>query len=178
MDNSIKNILRENTQSNLLYHGGTEQIRELKPDAIQGGFRGIYGWGVYFSDYIYKAKDYGPVLTYMDKSKLNILDTREPVDETLVNSVKKLSSDESDVMLSAYYSIISNKLKEQLGKDIDTARKNISVDFRWDISKVWSETFQKLGYDAFKNGYEYVIFNYPKANQALISNPEALNENL
>ena len=171
----IKKLLRENLSNlNILYHGGESVITQFNPDKIIGGFRGNHGWGIYFSDSIYKAKDYGPVITTLNSSGLNILNTREPVNEKLVLGVKELSDQQSDAMLSAFYNMISGKLKEKLGHTIDNSRKEISSIFRWDISKAWSEMLVKLGYDIMKNGYEYVIINFENANRALIA-PEDKN---
>lgn len=167
-DKIRKQLLKE-SNDNILYHAGEAKITKLDPSKIAGGARGVYGWGIYFTDSIHKANDYGGVLTLMDKSKLKILDTRQVVNQDFINKILQLERSESDSMLSAFYGVIASKLKEQLGKTIDDARKNISDSFRWDISQRWSEMIKELEFDAMKNGYEYVIINFDAGNNALIN---------
>jgi hypothetical protein len=166
-DNTPDNI-NEMKNDNLVYHAGESKLTSLDPSKIKGGVRAIHGWGVYFSDSIHKANDYGGVVTTLDISNMNILDTRQPVSEELVLKVKQLAHNTDSSNLSAFYDMLSDLLKKQIGKDIDTARKNIAdSNFRWDINQHWSEMMVKLGYDIMKNGYEYVVINFDKANKYL-----------
>jgi len=165
-DNTPNNI-KETKQDDVLYHGGETKLTTLDPSKIKGGSRAIHGWGVYFSDSINKAKDYGGVITTLDISNLSVLDTEKPVDEELIKKIYELEEKESDTMSSAFYGVIANKLKKEIGKNIDTARKNISDTFKWDISKRWSNMMVALGYDVMKNGYEYVVINLEEASKYL-----------
>jgi 8-oxo-dGTP pyrophosphatase MutT (NUDIX family) len=167
MRSLIKRLLREGLNHEIIYHGGDEILKELKPEFIKGGFRANHGWGIYFTSSIYKARDYGPNITYLDISRLKVFDTDNKVDDNLISMIKTLASN-IDGNISLYYDLFASKLKTQIGKDIDTARKNINDEFNWDINEMWSKMFVKLGYDVFKNGYEYVIINLEKAQNFLI----------
>ena len=164
-------VLREvlNSDKDLLMHGGQSVITKFDPSKIQGGSRATLGYGVYFSDSIHKAKDYGPVLTYLDPSKLNILDTRDDVTDKFVQSIKALAGKQTDSFSSALYGVYANKLKSQEGRSIDDAVKNMFSEFKHAQEKNWASMLIDLGYDATKNGYEYVIFNFEKADQALVN---------
>ena len=166
---AYKEIVNENIPDNILYHGGAEPITKFDESKVQGGVRGIHGWGVYFSSSIYKAKDYGPVLTYLDSSRLKFLNTRDEVTEEFIMAVKNVGNKEENSLLSAFYSTITYELKKQIGKDIDTAYKNIGSKFNITFEKAWAELIVKLGFDGVVNGYEYVIMNLERGSQAIIT---------
>ena len=113
-DNTPNNI-KENLEKQLIYHGGERILTNLDPKYIKGGVRGIHGWGVYFSDSIHKAKDYGKEITVLDISNMNILDTNKIVDKEFINSVEKLSQNTESINLSALYDVIASKLKKEIG---------------------------------------------------------------
>ena len=157
-------------KSKLLMHGGPEKITKLDSSKIQGGVRGSYGYGIYFTDSIYKAKDYGPVLTYLDPSELNILDTRDKLTNDFVQKIKDLSNSlpSTESIASAIYSSFAHNLKDNVGKDIDDAAKNMFGKYKHSQEKNWARMLVDLGYDATKNGYEYVVINFDKANKYLV----------
>lgn len=168
MEDLYSQILREVLDdSNLLMHGGTSVITQFDPSKIQGGARATLGYGVYFTDSIYKAKDYGSVITYLDPSKLNILDTRDNVSDEFVQSIRYLAN-KQDGMVEGLYNMYADELAKQKGKEVDTAVKNMYNRFQHNQEKNWAVMLIRLGYDATKNGYEYVIFNFPKADKALV----------
>jgi hypothetical protein len=184
MKDIIKKLLHEAIDTskylkgdNIVYHAGDTRITKLDPSYIKGGARAIYGWGIYFTESIYKALDYGGEITYLDISNLNILDTRDAVDEDFINKITNLAKNTKSFAAEMFYGNIANHLKEQMGKDIDTARKNISDKHRWDISEDWSKMLVNLGYDVMKNGYEYVVINFDNANKSLINPDEKNNIN-
>jgi hypothetical protein len=151
----------------LLMHGGSSVITSFDSSKIQGGARASLGYGVYFSDSIYKAKDYGPVITYLDPSKLNILDINESVTEEFVQSIRNLAN-KQDGMIEGLYNVYADKLEKQKGKELEGAIKTLQNEFRHNQEKNWAVMLIRLGYDAVKSGYEYVIFNFPKADKALV----------
>ena len=157
-------------KSKLLMHGGPEKITKLDSSKIQGGVRGIYGYGVYFTDSIYKAKDYGPVITYLDPSELSILDTDKSLTEEFVKSILDLSKDNDTGQLDkyAFYGSFAHNLKNEIGKELDVARKNMLSKYSHSQEKLWATMLIDLGYDITKNGYEYVVFNFDKANKYLV----------
>jgi len=57
----------------LITHNGEEVIKKFDPSKIVGQTRGRYGKGFYFSS-LFKNFDYGDKSTYLDSSKLNLLD--------------------------------------------------------------------------------------------------------
>lgn len=169
MTDLYSQVLREvlDSDKGLLMHGGSSVITQFDPSKIQGGARASLGYGVYFSDSIYKAKDYGPVITYLDPSKLNILDINDPVTDKFVQSVRDLAS-KQDGMAEGLYNMYADKLEKQKGKELETAIKTLQNEFRYNQEKNWAVMLIRLGYDAVKSGYEYSIFNFPKADKALV----------
>jgi 8-oxo-dGTP pyrophosphatase MutT (NUDIX family) len=166
---------------NIVYHGGDKKITKLDPQFIKGGVRANLGWGVYFTSSLYKATTYGKELTYLDISNLNILDLNEKINEELLVKIKELATETKKnsllTMLGALYDYIHDTFKDNMGKTIWDGWRIFSNKIKWDTDKTWSEMLAKLGYDGMQQGnYEYVIFNFDKANQYLSENSEILNE--
>jgi hypothetical protein len=164
----------------IVYHAGEKKITRLVPDFIKGGPRALYGWGVYFSDSIHKAKDYGKEITYLDISDMNILDLQNGVDLSLVRKVKNLvnGTQKRDVSLAAYYEKISKLLEKNIGVAIEQIYRMKDDIFMRNTDKLWSEMLVKLNYDVLKYNYEYVVINFDKANHYLIDNETGLQSGL
>ena len=156
----------------IIYHAGDKKITKLVPDFIKGGPRALYGWGVYFSDSIHKAKEYGNEITYLDISYMNILDLRDKVDASLIEKVKRLANKTKkyDKLVAAHYESAAYSLEKHIGNTIYDAWREIFSKYTWNTDKFWSEMIVKIGYDIMKYGYEYVVINLDKANHYLIDN--------
>lgn len=165
------------SKAGLLFHGGEAPIAQFDGEKIKGGSRSILGWGVYFSSSPYKASDYGTTFTYIDSTKLNILDGRGPVTQEFIDQIRKAANNEKDALTKAYYSIAADKFQQQIGKDIDNARKNVSSQIQQNTDKAFSELLVKMGYDAMQEGYEFVVFNLSRTD-AIVSDPDAHLESL
>jgi hypothetical protein len=164
----------------IVYHGGDKKITKLDPDSIRGGLRANLGWGTYFSSSVYKAKDYGKEITKLDISNLNILDLNDKIDETLVKDIEQIAKETMDINihLGSMYDFIADIFKKLIGREsIWYGWRTFSNKITWDTDKLWSELILKLGYDGMQQGhYEYVIFNFEKANQYLIDDTTELND--
>lgn len=165
------------SKAGLLFHGGEAPIAQFDGEKIKGGSRSILGWGVYFSSSPYKASDYGTTFTYIDSTKLNILDGRGPVTQEFIDQIRKAANNEKDALTKAYYSIAADKFQQQIGKDIDNARKNVSSQIQQNTDKAFSELLVKMGYDAMQEGYEFVVFNLSRTD-AIVNDPDAHLESL
>lgn len=147
----------------ILYHASNQCFNKFDDSKIVDGARGIYGWGFYFTDSIWKALDYGRFVISIDKSELNIKDSDADITEDILkdySKIIKLSDASEDEKM--YYDNFIYMLKKYIGRDFDMARKEVLGKFRYDANKLYSMFFKKLGYDGFKRGYEYVIFNFDK----------------
>lgn len=166
------------SKAGLLFHGGEAPIAQFDGEKIKGGSRSILGWGVYFSSSPYKASDYGTTFTYIDSTKLNILDGRGPVTQEFIDQIRKAANNEKDALTKAYYSIAADKFQQQIGKyNIDNARKIVSSQIQQNTDKAFSELLVKMGYDAMQEGYEFVVFNLSRTD-AIVSDPDAHLESL
>lgn len=156
----------EMSRNGILFHAGSENIIQLDPNKVKGGFRAVYGWGVYFASTISKASDYGNMITFLNSKGLNLLKINNPVTNDLISELKKLEDK------NPYYKLFVDKLKPMVGLSIDEARLRMGDSIRWDYNELWSKMFMDAGYDGFNQGdYEYVVFNIDKANKNLTSDP-------
>lgn len=148
---------------NIIYHATSQCFNKFDDSKIKDGARGIYGWGFYFTNSIWKALDYGEYVISIDKSGLNILDADADITEDVLkkysNIIKSSGASENEKM---YYDNFIYMLKKYIGRDFDMARKEVLGKFRHNANKLYSMFFKELGYDGFKRGYEYVIFNFDK----------------
>jgi hypothetical protein len=166
----LRDILKELTEGRILYHGGLNKLTKLDPDKVKGGVRASIGWGVYFTSSKDKALDYGSALTLIDSSKLKILNMDNPVTQDFVDSIKKMSEEvpDTDIIYKYKLQAISDYYKNEIGKDINTARKNVLDKFRHDHEPMMLDIFRKMGYDAVSSGYECSIFNMDAGTKAII----------
>jgi len=168
---NIPDNINETQQDNIVYHAGEAKITNLDPSKIKGGLRANLGWGVYFSSSLYKAKEYGKEITRLDISNLNILNLNERINDKFLNNMKKLvdeTKQENNPTLEAFYDTFYRTLKEHVGETIWEGWRYSSGKFSTNTDKLWSNILLKLGYDGMQQGnYEYVIFNFDKANQYL-----------
>lgn len=161
------------TSSGLIIHAGDTKIDKLDLSKVKGGARGIYGKGIYFTDSPYKAADYGGEFTYLDKSKLSIIDTKETINQDFVKSIKDVAKKferAGDIEKSFAYNLFAEKLQAEINgeRSIDDAWKNVRDRFAVDKTNTWNSLLKDLGYDTIKNGYEYVVFDADKGNAALV----------
>ncbi len=156
----------EMSENGVVFHGGTKAIDKLDPSKIKGGFRAIYGWGVYFAGTIYKASDYGDMITFLNSKALKFLKVNNDVTSGLISELGKIKDK------NIYYDLFVDKLKNMVGIEINEARLRMGDFIRWDYNELWSQMFMDAGYDGFnQNDNEYVVFNIDKANQAILEDP-------
>jgi hypothetical protein len=156
----------EMSKNGVVFHGGTKSIDKLDPSKVKGGFRAVYGWGVYFAGTIYKASDYGDMITFLNSKALKFLKVNDEVTSGLVSELGKIKDK------NIYYDLFVDKLKNMVGTEINEARLRMGDFIRWDYNELWSQMFMDAGYDGFnQNDNEYVVFNIDKANQAILEDP-------
>jgi len=156
----------EMSRNGILFHAGSSAIEKLDPSKIKGGARARYGWGVYFASTIFKASEYGSMITFLDSKQLNFLDISSRVTDELISELEKVK--DKDV----YYDLFISKMKGMIGVNINDARNRMSDFIRWDYDELWSKMFMDAGYDGFNQvDYEYVVFNMEKADQAIVQEP-------
>ena len=78
------------SRNGVIFHAGKEDILILDPSKIKGGFRAVYGWGVYFAGTINKASDYGNMITFLNSKALNFIRITDPVTEDLISKLDKI----------------------------------------------------------------------------------------
>ena len=166
------------TDAGLIIHAGESKIDKLDTSKAKGGARGIYGKGIYFSDNPDKAADYGGEFTFLDKSKLSIIDTRQKISKEFIDSIKEVSKkveEEGSPIRALKYNMFADKLKAEINgeREIDNAWKNVRDRMQADQSDSWNALLKDLGYDTIKNGYEYVVFDAEKGNAALVKDSNA-----
>lgn len=173
-----KNILAIN--AGLAVHGGETKINKIDLSKVNGGVRAIYGPGLYFSDGLTKATDYGKEFTYINPSELSILDTKKPITKNFIESIKEISKkseQDGKHMLSAISEYYAEELSKEVSKNnsIDDARKNLRDKTKNEtvFDSNWTQILKELGYDTVKNGYEYVVFDAEKGSNALVSNVDS-----
>lgn len=156
----------EMSRNGILFHAGSSAIEKLDPSKIKGGARARYGWGVYFASTIFKASEYGSMITFLDSKQLNFLDISSRVTDELISELEKVK--DKDI----YYDLFISKMKGMIGVNINDARNRMSDFIRWDYDELWSNMFMDAGYDGFNQvDYEYVVFNMDKADQAIVETP-------
>jgi hypothetical protein len=156
----------EMSKNGVVFHGGTKSIDKLDPSKVKGGFRAVYGWGVYFAGTIYKASDYGDMITFLNSKALKFLKVNDEVTSGLVSELGKIKDK------NIYYDLFVDKLKNMVGTEINEARLRMGDFIRWDYNELWSQMFMDAGYDGFnQNDNEYVVFNIDKANQEILEDP-------
>jgi hypothetical protein len=156
----------EMSKNGVVFHGGTKSIDKLDPSKVKGGFRAVYGWGVYFAGTIYKASDYGDMITFLNSKALKFLKVNDEVTSGLISELGKIKDK------NIYYDLFVDKLKNMVGTEINEARLRMGDFIRWDYNELWSQMFMDAGYDGFnQNDNEYVVFNIDKANQAILEDP-------
>jgi hypothetical protein len=162
--------------NNIIYHAGDKKLTKLIPDFIKGGTRANYGWGVYFTSSINKARDYGKEITYLDISDMNILELADMVDDSLIKKIDKLAvkTKKQDSILGSQYEVIAGNMKKYIGKTIYDAWRSIFSSYTWNTDKLWAMMLVKIGYDIVKYGYEYVVINLDKANHYLVDEKTSL----
>ena len=80
----------EMSRNGILFHAGTSAIQKLDPSKIKGGVRANYGWGVYFASTIFKASEYGDMITFLDSKQLNFLNISSKVTEKLISELESI----------------------------------------------------------------------------------------
>lgn len=166
----LKNILNEITKPKILYHAGPDKITKLDSTKIKGGARATIGWGVYFTSSKDKAMDYGKEITTLDSSKIRILNMDNPVTQEFVDDIRKMSDGvpNSDAIRKYKLMAFSDYFKSEIGKDINTARKNVLDRFTHNHESMFLDILKYMGYDAVSSGYEYSIFDMEAGTNALI----------
>ena len=153
--NKIKQKIFESLKGTKLYHASDSCVETFDLDKVKGGVRAIYGYGIYFTSIIHKAKDYGDHVTVIDGTNLNFIDVKH--NEVTEALIQQLDSDR--------YSFFVKQLNGLIGTPIDEARKIVLGSLSKDYSQEWSSLFLDSGYDGFDyGGYEYVVFNTEKIN--------------
>lgn len=167
----LRQIL-ESLEPKILYHGSNAPITKLDASKVRGGARATIGWGVYFSTSKHKASDYGPIMTYMDANKLNILNMDKPVTQEFVDSIQRVSDGMSGsglgIINKMKVQMFATKFEHEIGNDINSARKNVLDAFRQDHEELFLDVLKRLGYHGVSSGYEYSIFDMDAGTDALI----------
>jgi hypothetical protein len=96
----------------LISHNGSESITKFDPSKVKGQSRGRYGKGFYFSS-LFKNFDYGDKSTFLDSSKLNLLDADMPLARVFY-----------ELLLPTKINSRINKLNELLSKSKNNAEYN------------------------------------------------------
>lgn len=189
-----------NYYNDYLVHGSTSEFKQLDPTKIKIA---QLGWGFYFTSYASKALDYGNILTFIDKSKFNLIyaDTNDDVKEFLKRLGEKIKYDKNELM----YDYENIQIYQRDEKE-EWKRKNINLyefanlmyesfvsgnssysfyDLRqqfvsslgMDVEKPTAKLFISLGYDGYYTNdyYETIIFNITKVNKYLWSLEEMVD---
>lgn len=158
-------------KSGLLMHGSKSSISKFDPSLKSRGVRATYGNGLYFTEDQYKASNYGDKFTYIDKSKLNIIDADKDKASDIIPSLSQYVSSLPEGGLKSKYESLLSGLDRFKDQNVDEARKNVLESIPEDMSDEFSDLLRDSGYDGVKVGYEYSIFNIDKANRAIVKNP-------
>lgn len=175
-----------------LAHGGTKMFNEFDPKHIQGGCRGEYGYGFYFSNEAYKPIEYGghfyftkqdiynfcnlnniqtnPLLEFENK----IVEAEYGLDNATNNKqyeyytemYEKYSDlNEQEKLYLHLFNYAMKKIKYEAKNAIKYAIGNAPSYFN---PKYLSNLFLKLGYDGIIAENQFVIFNFEKLNKNLL----------
>lgn len=182
-------------QKGFLAHGSpVEDLTSFDETKIQGGTRGEYGYGFYFTDELYKCIEYGSNIYFTPKGAYNFLELRGNGQfQKLVQGHEKLEQeyhqyqeamyDAKSIKEYDFYENECNKLKELLYKRDDSISffvenavrkygntsdenifKYINGNLPSDMVKGLSEWLMSFGYDGVHCGNQYCIFNTTKLN--------------
>lgn len=173
-------------------HGTPENFDEFDMSKIQGGSRGQYGYGVYFTDAAYKCEEYGRNFKFLKIDDFKLLNLRERIDkdnnpfadcedvwsdahryldnarnmreyDLALQEIEKLEGIiESPVFQKASMLAKYNKYISCYGE------LNNCIGGYEDVSKKVAEMWRALGYDGYLCDNQYVIFNGDKLAQNLV----------
>jgi hypothetical protein len=133
----------------IIAHSGENVISKFDFSKIKGGLRGRYGKGIYFSS-LFKNYDYGDKSTYLDISKLNLMNGNMTVSEALntLSLPSKIKRD-IDILKNSLSKVKNNKDYDEISSEI----KNLeSIYSKFDQNSNYIErTLQK---EADKNPSE------------------------
>jgi hypothetical protein len=133
----------------IIAHSGENVISKFDFSKIKGGLRGRYGKGIYFSS-LFKNYDYGDKSTYLDTSKLNLMNGNMTVYEALntLSLPSKIKRD-IDVLKNSLDKVKNNKDYDEISSEI---KKLESIYSKFDKNSNYIErTLQK---EADKNPSE------------------------
>lgn len=96
-----------------------------------------------------------------------------------LDKLEDFKKSEEDKLKNKFVDFIDNEIKNNINVSFENILKNIRSKFSSDnISKEFSMyALNIIGVDGFKFENQYVIFNYPKLNAALIKNNEEFINN-
>jgi hypothetical protein len=133
----------------IIAHSGENIISKFDFSKIKGGLRGRYGKGIYFSS-LFKNYDYGDKSTYLDTSKLNLMNGNMTVYEALntLSLPSKIKRD-IDILKNSLAKVKNNKDYDEISSEI---KKLESIYSKFDQNSNYIErTLQK---EADKNPSE------------------------
>lgn len=185
---------------NFLVHGSTSEFKQLDPNKIKIA---KLGWGFYFTSYASKALNYGDKLTFIDKSKFNLIDadTNDDVKEFLKRLGDKIKYDKNELMYDDEEILVylRDENDEWKRKNINlyefanlmyesfsngnsrhtfyNLRQQFVNGLGMDVEKPTTKLFISLGYDGYYTDdyYETIIFNITKVNKYLWSLEEMVD---
>ena len=139
----------------LAWHGGENVIKSFDKSKIKGGSRGELGYGYYFSENS-KSFDYGKKITFIDTSKLNLLDGDKPISKDLLYQIENYSSDVKNIEKSIL------KLEEELYKTRNIREYNEIEDQIKNLKNKLNES--KKSPNASLDSYVNRLVNYINKN--------------
>lgn len=181
-----------------LIHGGELEFDTFNPDMIRGGSRGVYGYGMYFTDEAYKALEYGQSIVMTKKDIYNLWDLdgnydgfiRRTVDikdmiekwehrldncrnirewDECEAEIEKLKSETPK--LNMYEDIVQTKFMQALRK---YKHRNMEDLYKWVLGGLPENLSRHVSSYLLKMGYDGVKCG----NQYVIFNFDKLNRNL
>lgn len=198
--------LAKTVDDGYVLHASNNDFTDFEEGYIQGGNRGIYGWGFYFTDTPYKIREYGSNIKILDIKPFKILNLQDncswiksKIDEIEDIDVKIYQYEEelANVVNYKTYMSINNEINELkrfkegfsafsnviyvIGRVINKSSNMLDLNRnieRFTNAKEISNFYLSLGFDGFKYENQYVIFNIDKINEHLVKNTERFLNNV
>lgn len=150
-------------------HGTKSEFDQFDVSKIEGGLRGKYGYGAYFTDAAYKCEEYGNNFVFCNINDFNIIDLEDNIDSNSNPFMTKSGTEGIIRMANEYIQKNGNLRYGELNYYLSNNARG------WeDASQDVSEMYLSLGYDGFKCGSEIVLFNFPKLNRNIVKDKTSL----